>query len=152
MAKQIMNLGEGIGGIVIACVDLTNNQNVAIKKISNIFDGDIHIMKRISRELTLLRLLSAHPNVVSFLDVYCTEDTFDLYLVMELLNTDLRKDMFFAMKKNNPFHPMKTKYILYGILKGLQYIHQRGVVRDRSVLLLSCLTHSLINFSIHTAT
>jgi serine/threonine protein kinase len=123
---QLIYLGDGAGGIVIACFDTNTQINIAVKKISSIFDGDVYLMKRICRELRLLRLLSCHQNIVSLKDVYLYDQ--DLYLVMEMLNTDLRKDLFFSMKKNNSFDPMKTRYIMYGALRALQYIHNRGVL------------------------
>lgn len=61
-------------------------------------------------------------------DIYLNEEFGDLYLVTTMLNTDLRKDMFFAVKNNNPYDSQKSKYILYGILKGLKYIQSRGVL------------------------
>jgi serine/threonine protein kinase len=69
--NRIMSLDfadGGNSGLVIACLDtlaaVGGDSFVAVKKIPSIFYGEPpHVMKRILREIRLLRLLRGHPNV-----------------------------------------------------------------------------------------
>lgn len=69
--SKIMSLDFGDGGnsgLVIACLDTPapaeSDSFVAVKKIPSIFYGEApHTMKRILREIRLLRQLRGHPNV-----------------------------------------------------------------------------------------
>ena len=66
-------------------------QNVAVKKLSRPFASDIHA-KRTYRELRLLKHFR-HENVISMLNVFSSNQTFDtfseLYFVTHLMGSDL---------------------------------------------------------------
>lgn len=59
--KLLKAIGVGAYGVVVAAVDTSTQQRVALKKISNVFD-DITDAKRILREIRLMRSLD-HENV-----------------------------------------------------------------------------------------
>ena len=66
-------------------------QSVAVKKLSRPFHSDIHA-KRTYRELRLLKHFR-HENVISMLNVFSSNQTFDsfneLYFVTHLMGSDL---------------------------------------------------------------
>ncbi len=64
-------VGKGAYGCVIACKDLYENTNVAIKKINDIFEHHIYAL-RCLRELKILRLMD-HPNIVEIKEILIPE-------------------------------------------------------------------------------
>jgi mitogen-activated protein kinase 1/3 len=55
-------IGKGSYGVVCSAIDNVSGQQVAIKKIQNVFENTADAV-RILREIKLLRLLK-HPDVV----------------------------------------------------------------------------------------
>jgi mitogen-activated protein kinase 1/3 len=85
--KDLKLIGRGAYGLVVSAWDTINNQQVAIKKIENIFNdhhdinaseeikveniGGIHNVKakRILREIKLLRHFQHHQNIITIYDL-----------------------------------------------------------------------------------
>ena len=86
-------LGEGSYGAVALATHIASGQQVAIKKISDVFanKGDC---KRIFREVKLACHLS-HPGIVQIFEIFAEEDDLEkngvLYIVMEVTSSDLGK-------------------------------------------------------------
>jgi serine/threonine protein kinase len=70
-------IGKGSYGVVCSAVDNYTGERVAIKKINNVFEH-VSDATRILREIKLLRVLK-HPDIV------------DIYVVFELMETDLHQ-------------------------------------------------------------
>ena len=65
--KLLRKVGSGAYGFVVAADDVSNNTQVAIKKVANAFE-DMVDAKRILREVRLMRQFN-HPNVVKLYDI-----------------------------------------------------------------------------------
>ncbi|RNF26182.1 mitogen-activated protein kinase, putative,protein kinase [Trypanosoma conorhini] len=118
-------VGRGAYGIVCSAVDLRTGDDVAIKKITNVF-GDLVDGKRILREVKLLGFLR-HPNLLSLKDLYrpSAPDFSDLYLVSELMSSDL----YTILKSNSvKLAEVHCQYFTYQLLCALHYIHSANVI------------------------
>jgi len=120
------HLGSGAYGIVCACVDKRSQEDVAVKKITNIFDRKI-LTKRTLREIKLLKHFQGHENITSISDVFklTTDAAFnDIYVVQELMEADMYQIIRSRQKLTNAHF----QYFLYQMLRGLKYIHSAGVL------------------------
>nr|DBA18589.1 TPA: hypothetical protein GDO54_016820 [Pyxicephalus adspersus] len=105
--------------------DSVTGERVAIKKLLRPFQSLVHA-KRAYRELRLLKHMK-HENVISLLNVFSPDDSLEsfqtFYLVMPFIPLDLGRVM-----KIQKLNRRMIGYLLYQILRGLQYIHSVGVV------------------------
>jgi serine/threonine protein kinase len=87
----IKAIGKGAYGVVCSAKNLRTGEKVAIKKISNAFEN-LTDARRTLREIMLLRQLK-HDNIISLKDILrpSTKDFNDVYLVYELMDTDLHQ-------------------------------------------------------------
>lgn len=120
--KQI---GVGSYSIVCSCYDKKEGRNVAVKKVTNVFD-DINDARRIFREMKLLRFLN-HENIVPLLNVQKPDNksTFnDVYIITELMETDLHR-VIYSRQELSDEH---IQYFIYQILRGILYMHSAGII------------------------
>eukprot|EP00921_Rhytidocystis_pertsovi_P013726 GHVQ01022299.1.p1 GENE.GHVQ01022299.1~~GHVQ01022299.1.p1 ORF type:complete len:1579 (+),score=350.90 GHVQ01022299.1:471-5207(+) len=117
-------IGSGAYGCVVSFYDNVNKQSVAVKKIGNAFKDFIDA-KRILREIKILRHLR-HDNIISILDIFSppSVDFNDVYLVSELMETDLAK-VIYSKQHLLDDH---VQYFVYQILRGLLYLHSGNVL------------------------
>ncbi|ETO04050.1 MAP kinase, partial [Reticulomyxa filosa] len=104
----------------------------AIKKI--ILKDNIESAKRLLRELTILRVLKGHKNIITLLDVIPKSSRppdeggttmFDkFYLVFELMDKDLRR----VTTSREYFTLDEIKHMVLQILLGLKYMHSAHIV------------------------
>uniref|UniRef100_A0A7S0VBZ4 Mitogen-activated protein kinase n=1 Tax=Polytomella parva TaxID=51329 RepID=A0A7S0VBZ4_9CHLO len=124
--QPIKPIGKGAYGVVCSAKNLQNAEKVAIKKIANAFDSLINA-KRTLREIKLLKHLN-HENVIQVKDLIppspTTEPFKDLYIVYELMDTDLHQ----IIRSNQPLSEDHCQYFLYQILRGLKYIHSANIL------------------------
>jgi len=124
----IRSIGSGAYGVVISALNSHNNEKVAIKKIPKAFQDEIDA-KRILREIKLLRCMN-HENVISIEDMVppvgltCIDDFDDVYIVSELMETDLHRIIY----SKQPLTNEHVQYFLYQILRGLKYLHSANVL------------------------
>eukprot|EP00270_Netrium_digitus_P011875 TRINITY_DN3798_c0_g1_i1.p1 TRINITY_DN3798_c0_g1~~TRINITY_DN3798_c0_g1_i1.p1 ORF type:complete len:397 (-),score=56.58 TRINITY_DN3798_c0_g1_i1:368-1558(-) len=121
----IVPLGKGASGIVCSAVDAQTGDEVAIKKIGNAFQ-DKTDAKRTLREILLLRNMN-HPNVIAIRDLIKPPrpNLFsDVYIVYELMPTDLHE----VIRSKQQMDERHYKFILYQLLRGLNYIHSANVL------------------------
>jgi hypothetical protein len=98
---------------------------VAIKKISDALLVPLEA-KRLLREIALLRRLR-HRNVIALLDILPPSDSAgfrDLYLVYELMDTDL----YAVIRSAQPLTEAHTAYFTWQLFCGLRYLHAAGVI------------------------
>jgi hypothetical protein len=107
-------------GVVYKAIDLMTNKHVALKKI-RVEIEDEGIPTTALREIVLLRQLE-HPNVVKLENVVM--DASRLYLVFELVDTDLKKYMDGV--KGALSADLVQSYASQ-ILEGLAYCHSMGM-------------------------
>eukprot|EP00929_Paragymnodinium_shiwhaense_P000351 TRINITY_DN100597_c0_g1_i1.p1 TRINITY_DN100597_c0_g1~~TRINITY_DN100597_c0_g1_i1.p1 ORF type:complete len:444 (-),score=101.31 TRINITY_DN100597_c0_g1_i1:349-1680(-) len=118
-------IGRGSYGSVSEAYDREKDVTVAIKQMKRIFE-DLTDCKRILREMAILAQLS-HPNVVRIHDIIVPNDIrsfTELWLVLEMCDTDLKK----LIKMDVNLTILHINSLLVGILEGLLYIHQCGVI------------------------
>jgi tRNA A-37 threonylcarbamoyl transferase component Bud32 len=124
---MIRTIGSGAYGVVISASDSKTNASVAIKMVPKAFSDEIDA-KRILREIKLLKHFR-HDNIVCLLDmmppnVQYLEDFTDVYLVADLMETDLHR-IIYSKQKLSIDH---TQYFIYQVLRGLKYIHSCRVL------------------------
>jgi len=96
---------------------------VAIKKVSEI-SRSTGTLKQILREVRLMRKMDDHPLTVSLLDLYQRESKDEIYLVMELMTTDLHQ----VIQSDQALTGLHIQHFTYQILKGIEFIHSCGVL------------------------
>ncbi|XP_068110105.1 mitogen-activated protein kinase 12-like [Hyperolius riggenbachi] len=123
--KELKAVGSGAYGTVCSAKDSLDGERVAIKKLLRPFQSLVHA-KRAYRELRLLKHMN-HENVISLLNVFTPDDSLEtfqtFYLVMPFIPLDLAR-----LLKLQKLNRSLIAYLLYQILRGLQYIHSAGVV------------------------
>jgi len=125
--SMIRVIGSGAYGVVISAKDSKTDENVAIKMVPKAFSDEIDA-KRILREIKLLNHFR-HDNIVSLIDmmppnVKYVEDFIDVYLVADLMETDLHR-IIYSKQKLSIDH---VQYFMYQTLRGLKYIHSCKVL------------------------
>jgi len=118
-------LGQGAYGIVCAAKNVQTNQEVAIKKVTKIFEKPI-LAKRALRELKLLVHFNGHENITSIIDmdIADTEDYNEIYLGEELMEADLHQ----IIRSEQPLTDAHYQYFIYQVCRGLKYIHSANVL------------------------
>ena len=91
---------------------------------SNVIDA-----KRLLREVSILRQLTVHRNIVRLYDVIQPnkdnwQDFSELYYVFESCNTDLRKVVISTI----PLQEIHVKVIVYQLLNAIAFLHSADVV------------------------
>ena len=100
---------------------------VAIKKVPRVFN-DLIDGKRVLRETKVLQQLRGHENIIRIHDLmmprYNRETFKDIYIVSELLDTDLH----LVLKSGQALEEGHLQYIMYQLLKSLAYVHSFGAI------------------------
>lgn len=119
------HLGSGAYGTVVACTNTKTGEDVAVKRISKVFDRKI-LTKRTLREIKLLRHFAGHENITCVFDIFKLGEGTDfneVYMVQELMEADLHQIIRSRQKLTNSHF----QYFIYQILRGLKYIHSAQV-------------------------
>jgi len=152
--EVIDSIGHGAYGVVVAAKDnsLPDKGMVAIKKITKAFEHRIYT-KRTLRELRIQRLLN-HENVLGMKTILLPksrEDFEDIYVVTELMETDLTS----IIKSPQGLSDEHIQFFLYQILRGLKYIHSAGIVhrdlKPRNLLVNSNCDLKICDFGLSRA-
>lgn len=150
--EMLKKLGKGAYGIVWKAADKKAGKNVAVKKIFDAFQnaGDA---QRTFREIVYLQELGGHDNIIKLVNVLKAGNDMDIYLVFELLETDVHNVI-----KANILEDVHKRYIVYQIAKALKYVHSAQLMhRDvkvgvpivaRGSWRLTCRGHSPATFSL----
>lgn len=123
--RLIKPIGHGAYGVVCSAENVATRSKVAIKKVTKAFTNAIET-KRTLREIRLLRQFN-HSNILQVYDIMrpnSYESFDDIYIVSELMNTDLHQIVV------SPQHLSEehVQYFLYQTLRGLKYMHSSGVL------------------------
>jgi len=121
----IKPIGKGAYGVVCSAKNLETTEKIAIKKIGNAFENAVDA-KRTLREIKLLRHLN-HENIIAIKDILkppSKEDFSDVYIVYELMDTDLHQ----IIRSSQPLSDDHCQYFVYQLLRGLKYIHSANVL------------------------
>jgi len=122
--ELIKKVGAGAYGTVCSFKDKETGNKIAVKKITDAFN-DLVDGKRILREVKLLRFMQ-HDNISCILDLYPPDspDFDDIYIVTDLMETDLHRVIYSKQVLNEEHH----QYFSYQIFRGLLYMHSANVV------------------------
>lgn len=88
-------LGKGAYGVVWKATHRKTSHVVALKKVFDAFQNATDAQRTYREvpppftQVTLLRGLKGHPNIISLLGVLRAENNRDLHLVFEFMETDL---------------------------------------------------------------
>jgi len=115
-------LGKGAYGIVWRVEDRETKEVVALKKIFGAFQNATDA-QRTFREIIFLQELADHENIITLLDVMKADNDKDIYLVFEVLETDLH-----AVIRANILEDIHKRFIVYQILKAIKYMHSGHVI------------------------
>ncbi|KAL4424349.1 hypothetical protein ABPG75_001650 [Micractinium tetrahymenae] len=125
--QLVKPIGKGAYGIVCAAIDTRTNQQVAIKKIGDIFGNPLDA-RRTLREIQILRHVRGHTNIITLLDLFPPsvglQDFRDVYMVYEIMDTDLHQ----VIRSPQPLSEEHVQFFVYQLLRGLKYLHTGGVV------------------------
>lgn len=118
-------IGEGASGVVCSALDNETGELVAVKRVGRGFEH-VPVSIRLLRELKFLRLLRGHENIVELKGILMpssSRDFEDVFLVFELMATDLSRVLKSATKLTN----LHIQYFMFQLLRGLHHIHSSGV-------------------------
>lgn len=125
--SDVKALSAGAFGDVYRATERTSGASVAIKRLGDLFSGDIGETRRVLRELRLLRLLQ-HENILSLSDVVLggpNAGTFsEVYVVTPLLASDLHC----LIRSDCTLSEAHRQTFLYQILRALKYLHSAHVI------------------------
>lgn len=118
----IKKIGIGAYGVVWRAMDKQTQQVVALKKIFDAFQN-VTDAQRTYREITFLRHLNNHPDIVSMLACHKAENNVDIYIVSECLETDVH-----AVIRAKILLDVHHRYIFWQLLCALKYLHSANIV------------------------
>ena len=149
----IDQLGAGAYGVVVCARDTSieddENNLFAIKKIEKAFEHRVFSMRTL-RELKIQRILQ-HENVLAIKTILLPkslQDFNELYVVMELMETDLTT----VIKSGQELSDEHIQFFLYQILRGLKYVHSCNILhrdlKPRNLLVNSNCDLKLCDFGL----
>ena len=116
-------IGRGSYGVVCSAFSTKLNRKVAIKKITPI-SKHTSDAKHVLREIMLMRHMGKHENVITMEDLILRESNDELYIVMELLDSDLHR----VLQSKQTLTESHYKYFLFQLLCGLKYLHDNKII------------------------
>lgn len=115
---EILNeINRGAFGVVYRARDKISNEIVAMKEE---LEG---LSPSTLAEINILESLPYHPSIVTFKQVAVEGDR--VFVVMEHLKYDLVRA---RAVKGSPFALVEIKYLVEKILKGVRFLHDKGVM------------------------
>lgn len=88
--SDLKAIGKGSYGVVCSALDGHTGRRIAIKKITPMAKH-LNDAKHVLREIRLMRHMGKHENIITLEDLIVREAADELYIVMELLDTDLHR-------------------------------------------------------------
>ncbi|CAJ1341279.1 unnamed protein product [Effrenium voratum] len=122
--ELVSRIGRGCYGVVFEVMlnDPGKFEKYAMKKILYAFNNSTD-SQRTYREVSYLLEFGSHTNILFVHDVLCAADDKHLYLVTDLMESDLCKAI-----KCNSLGEVHKPLIAYQVLRALKYIHSAGVM------------------------
>lgn len=121
--KKLEKIGEGTYATVYKAVDETTGNLVALKEIR--LNPEEGAPSTALREISFMRELS-HPNIVKLIEVIHTPHS--LCLIFELLQHDLKHLLDSRRTQKSPFNLGQVQSVMYQILSGLAFCHDRKIL------------------------
>ena len=104
-------------------MDKESKKRIAIKKISSIHEN-IQDAKQVLREVRLMRYLSSHQNIVTIENLSYHGVRDELYIYMELMDSDLHK----VIQSKQKLSDDHNRFFMYQILRALRFIHKQNII------------------------
>lgn len=120
--------GLGAYGMVVSAKDVVTGKKVAIKRVTP-FEHHT-FCQRTLREIKILARFD-HENVVGLRNLLCDdnmEEMKDVYLVLELMETDLHKVLKSLRHRGEKLTNSHTCFFTYQLLLALKYMHSANVL------------------------
>lgn len=121
--KLVKPLGKGAYGAVCSALDTSKNQSVAIKKVKSM-SKEILEAKQTLREIKLLSEFGQHQNVVSLQMLQLDLPRDEIYLFLNLMDTDLHR----IIQSSQKLSPEHVRHFMFQTLRGLQFLHANSVL------------------------
>lgn len=115
-------LGKGAYGVVWKARDKITKAQVALKKVFDAFQNSTDA-QRTYREAMYLQHLKGHDNIIGLQSILRAHNNKDLYLVFDLMETDLH-----AVIRAGILKPVHKQFIMYQLFKALKYMHSANLV------------------------
>jgi serine/threonine protein kinase len=116
-------LGKGSYGVVVSAFNEKWNKKVAIKKVTPVAKH-LQDAKHVLREIRLLRYLGRHENVITLEDLTLRDQQDELYIVMELMDSDLHH----IIQSKQPLSEQHFQHFMYQLFTGLKYLHDHRII------------------------
>ncbi|KAJ3105897.1 hypothetical protein HDU97_007396 [Phlyctochytrium planicorne] len=124
--KVIKKLGEGTYGVVKEVTHIPTKRNYALKAIKKKpLANNPQALKVVQREMTLLKGLPPHRNIISLFETFETNDKF--YLAFELATGG---ELFERISQKGRFTERDAAEIVFEVLDGISYLHAHNIVHS----------------------
>lgn len=120
--QVLAKVGRGAYGVVWRARDRASGQPVALKKVFDAFQNATDA-QRTYREVMYLQQLNGHENIIRLLSAVRARNHRDLYLVFDLMDTDLH-----AVIRAGLLRPLHKVFVLYQLFKALKFLHSAELV------------------------
>jgi mitogen-activated protein kinase 15 len=144
--QVLQKLGRGAYGIVWKARNLKTGQLVALKKVYDAFQNSTDA-QRTYREVMYLQYLNGHDNIIQLFSIHQAYNNRDLYLVFDLMETDLH-----VVIRAKILKPVHKQFIMYQLFKALKYIHSADLLhrdlKPSNMLINSDCTMKLADFGL----
>ncbi len=121
--RDLKAIGKGSYSLVCCARDTLTTNNVAIKKIQSMSKNSVNA-KHVLREIRLMRYLSGHPNIITLQRIYVEHGNDELYLVMDLMDSDLHK----IIQSPQPLSDAHFRHFMFQLFKGVRFLHENRII------------------------
>lgn len=130
-------LGRGSFAKVYYAKSLQDNSSVAIKVIEKPSNSDPNMEPRLIREVSVMRRLNNHPNILKLHEVMATKTK--IYLVMELAKGG---ELFTKLSRRGRLSESTCRTYFQQLVSTVHFCHQNGVahrdLKPQNLLLDGC--------------
>ena len=121
--KIIQKIGKGCFGKVYLAQQVLTSTYVALKVIPKTSIKSKNSMKKIKKEVKILKMINNNQNVIKLFEVF-DDDTY-VYMVFEFVE---KGDLVHYFKKNPLFEEKELKQFFAKIIKGIKYLHKNNIL------------------------
>lgn len=140
---QLGKIGSGNSGTVIKALHVPDSRIIA-KKVIPVENNNHLVVNQLVRELTIMKSVHMHDNIVSFYGAYYTHSSNnEIIILMEYMNCGSldkilsvykRYHARHARSKVDPwFNGLVISKISHGVLSGLLYLYERYKIIHRDI-------------------
>ncbi|SJM88277.1 related to serine/threonine-protein kinase STE7 [Zygosaccharomyces bailii] len=140
---QLGKIGSGNSGTVIKALHVPDSRIIA-KKVIPVENNNHLVVNQLVRELTIMKSVHMHDNIVSFYGAYYTHSSNnEIIILMEYMNCGSLDKILSVYKryyarharsKVDPwFNGLVISKISHGVLSGLLYLYERYKIIHRDI-------------------